>query len=61
MEKKYQHAEEKPETNTVSEPTLNYSLPTGIKSSPPLTEEELADSITGEELLEHIYQYIDNL
>ncbi|MCD8262160.1 MAG: hypothetical protein LUD15_12360 [Bacteroides sp.] len=44
----------------VSEPALQYGE-VKMKFSPPPMEEELADSITGDELLEDILQYIDEL
>ena len=56
MEKKYTSNEEEQQDNILREPAISYGKYTEeeIIGSPPLTEEELANAITGEELLERV-------
>ncbi len=64
MEKRYDLLqEEDPEKNMVNEPAMEYeyNMETERICSPPLTEEELKDAITGDELLEYIFDKIDKL
>ncbi|MCD8044669.1 MAG: hypothetical protein LUH10_16670 [Tannerellaceae bacterium] len=63
MEKKYKHEEETPGKNVLKEPAIQYSkqAETEIEFSPPLTEEELKNAITGDELLEYMYDHIHKL
>ncbi|MCD7935447.1 MAG: hypothetical protein LUG98_01150 [Tannerellaceae bacterium] len=61
MEKKYKH--DQPEGNRVEEPAIDYGVQreTEMTFSPPLTEEELKDSMTGEEFLDAVLSHIDKL
>lgn len=61
MKKEYEQSEENNETDKVNEPEAAYRAETEMTFSPPLTEEELADAITGDELLEYIFNKIDKL
>ncbi|MCD7936961.1 MAG: hypothetical protein LUG98_08895 [Tannerellaceae bacterium] len=58
MEKKYKHFEENPGKNMLEEPIAAYTRATDMPFSPPLTEEELKNAITGEELLERVLPQI---
>ncbi|MCD7938549.1 MAG: hypothetical protein LUG98_16950 [Tannerellaceae bacterium] len=59
--KKYKLPEENDLTDKLSEPAIEYHRTMEMKLSPPLTEEELNDCITTEELLESVYIHIDTL
>ncbi|MCC8188261.1 MAG: hypothetical protein LIP08_12365, partial [Bacteroides sp.] len=64
MKKRYNlPQEEDAEKNMVNEPAMEYeyNIETERIYSPPLTEEELKDAITGDELLEYIFDKIDKL
>lgn len=61
MKKEYEQPEENKETDKVNDPEAAYRAETEMTFSPPLTEEELADAITGDELREYMYQRIDEL
>lgn len=61
MKKKYEQPEESNEANQVNEPVAEYNTETDMTFSPPLTEEELKNAITGDELLEYIFDKIDKL
>jgi len=62
MTKKYSQPEEEDnQENNLNEPTTEYGMETEMTFSPPLTEEELAEAITGEELLEAVKKHIHEL
>jgi len=61
MKKKDKHPEEYNEPDKVSEPLADYGTETEMTFSPPLTDEELEDSITGDELLEAVTNHIHEL
>ena len=61
MKKKYEHPEEHNEANNLNEPVAEYHTETEMIPSPPLTEEELANAITGDELREHMREHIHKL
>ncbi|MCD8179272.1 MAG: hypothetical protein LUE98_18450 [Tannerellaceae bacterium] len=63
MEKKYKHEEENPGNNVLKEPAIQYSkqAETGMTFSPPLTEEELKNAMTGDELREYMRKHIHAL
>ncbi|MCD8194438.1 MAG: hypothetical protein LUD74_07845 [Tannerellaceae bacterium] len=60
MEKKYKHIPDTSGESKVNEPIASYNnieQDTGL----PLTEEELKETITRDELLEYIFERIDKL
>ncbi len=70
MEKKDKHEEEpksgpgqNPGGNVLREPAIQYGRQeeTEMAFSPPLTEDELKNAITGDELLDYILKKIDKL
>jgi len=61
MKKKYEQPEENSDSNKVNEPLADYGTETQITFSPPLTEEELKEAITGDELREYMHSFIDEL
>lgn len=61
MKKKYEEPEENNEANILNEPLAEYVTETEMIPSPPLTEEELANALTGEELREHMREHIHKL
>ncbi|MDH6341708.1 DNA-binding transcriptional regulator LsrR (DeoR family) [Parabacteroides sp. PFB2-12] len=61
MKKKYEQPQENNEANDLHEPMAEYITETEMIPSPPLTEEELANALTGEEFLETVLDHIDKL
>ncbi|MCD7976935.1 MAG: hypothetical protein LUG51_07175 [Tannerellaceae bacterium] len=61
MGKKYKYEEVKPEGMVVREPMMEYSRSDKNALLPPPTEEELKHCITGDELIEYMYDHIHNL
>jgi len=61
MKKKYDLPEENPENNMVREPMAEYQRATDMKFSPPLTDEELKNAITGDDFWGDILDYVDEL
>ncbi|MCD7901650.1 MAG: hypothetical protein LUH22_17870 [Bacteroides sp.] len=61
MKKKYKQPEENNGENILNEPLAEYITEKGMKFSPPLTEEELQNAITSDELLEYVLKKIDGL
>ena len=61
MNKEYEQPKEDNNTNEVNEPTAQYKSDTEMTFSPPLTEEELTNAITGDELREYMHQHIHEL
>jgi len=61
MTRKDEHPEEYRESNKVNEPLADYGTETEMTFSPPLTEEELKEAITGDELREYMHKFIDEL
>ncbi|MDL2309971.1 hypothetical protein LJC39_02500 [Parabacteroides sp. OttesenSCG-928-B22] len=61
MKKKYEQPKENNAANDLHEPMTEYITETEITPSPPLTEEELANALTGEELREHMREHIHKL
>ncbi|MCD7976933.1 MAG: hypothetical protein LUG51_07165 [Tannerellaceae bacterium] len=59
MGKKYEYEEMKPEERGVSEPMMEYLAKP--KLSPALTEEDMQELITGDELIEYMDHFIDEL
>ncbi len=57
MPKKYKITE--PEPCVVNEPAVSYGTPAEVIV--PLTEEELKECITGDELREYMHKHIDKL
>jgi len=57
MKNKNKSPQEDNNSNKVNEPLAKYEM----TFSPPLTEEELKDSITGDELREYMHTFIDEL
>lgn len=61
MKKEYEQPEENNESNKANEPEAAYKAETEMTFSPPLTEEDLADAMTGEEFLDAVLAHIDEL
>ncbi len=61
MKKEYQQPEENNQENQLNEPAVGYGTETEMIFSPPLTEEELENAITGDELREHMRKNIHDL
>ncbi|MCD7932524.1 MAG: hypothetical protein LUH15_14880 [Tannerellaceae bacterium] len=63
MKKKYKHEEENPGNNVLKEPAIQYSkqAETEMTFSPPLTEEELAESMSTEEFKQYWFKCIDEI
>ncbi|MDR2920626.1 MAG: hypothetical protein LBV72_14835 [Tannerella sp.] len=60
-EEEYDNPEEDNNTNEVNEPAAQYESETEMTFSPPLTEEELAEALTTEQVKEHLHDYIHKL
>ncbi|GEM_PF-2735752 len=61
MNKNYKQPKEDNEANKVNEPIAAYRTDTEMIPSPPLTEEELANAMTGDEFLDTVLAHIDKL
>ncbi len=62
MKKQYKPLEENPEDNMVREPeAIPYDIETELTFSPPLTEEEWAESMSTEEFKEYWFKCIDEI
>ncbi len=60
MKKQYKPLEENPEDNMVREPeAIPYDIETEMTFSPPLTEEELQNALTTDEVIKVWCEYID--
>jgi len=60
MKKQYKPLEENPEDNMVREPEATpYDIETEMTFSPPLTEEELQNALTTDEVIKVWCEYID--
>jgi len=57
MKNKDKYSQENNKSNKVNEPLAKYEM----TFSPPLTEDELKEAITRDELLEYIFDKIDKL
>ncbi|MCD7973272.1 MAG: hypothetical protein LUG18_11515 [Candidatus Azobacteroides sp.] len=61
MKKKYGLPEENNEADNVNEPAASFNTDTEMTFSPPLTEEELKNAMTGDELREYMRKHIHEL
>jgi len=59
MKKEYDHTP--PESSKAEEPAIEYQRLTKAEISPPLTEEELNNSMSTEEFKEYWFQCIDEI
>ncbi|MCD8193083.1 MAG: hypothetical protein LUD74_00740 [Tannerellaceae bacterium] len=66
MKKEYKLPEPESEiglsqNSQVKEPAIRYGYQKEAESLPAITEEELKDTISGDELLDRVYKFIDDL
>ncbi|MCC8095820.1 MAG: hypothetical protein LIP05_10975 [Tannerellaceae bacterium] len=61
MGEKYEYEEMKPEERMVREPALEYGCQKESETLPIITEEELKNTLSGNELRERMHKFIDEL